>query len=199
MIILRQLNQLKWLALFSLIGGIILCSGCRREFSRQALDQKRLGVYLKTEKGDRETLNNALTAGLGQTLTTTEVTAIPLADWNGATQESFLKIRQAYQLDYLLVVNLTAIKVGVTPQIDLTNNSFSLKLGAKCELRLGYRLVDLHSQAVLLTGQTSGLAKNYHDLQIDLKQIVNNLNASAQERIIAAAMLAAVQNSALLK
>jgi hypothetical protein len=193
------LRQLKWLAFFSLIGGIVLCSGCRREFSRQALDQKRLGVYLKTEKGDRETLNNTLTAWLDQTLTDTGVTAIPATDWDGAGRENFSKLQQAYQLDYLLVVNLTAIKVGVAPQIDLTNNSFSLKFGAKCELRLGYRLVDLHSQAVLLTGQTSGLAENYHDLQIDLKQIVNNLNASEQERIIATAMLAAVQNSALLK
>jgi hypothetical protein len=196
----HKFHKLKTFLILALIGGIFLLSGCGREFSKQTLDQKRLGVYLETEKGDRAALNNALAAWLGQKLTTTGVTTIPAADWNRPDRDGYQKLRQTYQLDYLVVVQLTEVKVsGATPKLDLSKKSINLKMGSKCQLSLGYRIVDLREGKVLLTGQTPGTAEKTNDLHVDLKTIAINLNADEQDQLIAAAMLDAIENSTLLR
>ncbi|MGD9154243.1 MAG: hypothetical protein PVG90_01905 [Bacillota bacterium] len=184
----------------AIIGGSGLLTGCNREFSKQTLDQKRLGVYLETEKGDRDTLNNALTAWLSQTLPTTGVTAIPATNWEGLTKTTQQKIQQTYQLDYLIVVQLNGVKVvGFSPKLDLSNKNVNLKLGSKCQLTLGYRMIDLWDGKVLLTGQTPGTAEKTTDFHLELKKIAINLSTDESEQLIAAAMINAIQNSTLLK
>jgi hypothetical protein len=184
--------------ILTLIGGSFLFSGCKREYSTQTLDQKRLGVYLETEKGDRETLNNALTAWLGQTLTTTGVTTIPASDWGRENKTTYQKIQQTYQLDYLIAVQLNDVKVvGASTKFDITKSSVSLKIGSKCQLTLGYRIIDLRAGKVLLVGQTPGKAEKSNDLHLNLKKILINFNSDGQDELIAGAMCNAIENSML--
>jgi hypothetical protein len=193
---MNRFQKLAVLVVFTLIGGTFLLSGCTRKFTKQTLDQKRLGVYLKTEKGDRAALNNALTAWLSQTLTTTGITTIPTGDWDGTTRAACHKIRRAYQLDYLAVVRLTEVKIkGAAPRLDIFRKSINLKLGSKCQLDLSYRIINLRNGKVMLAGQTSGAAEKNTDLHLGLKKIAINLQTDEQDQLIAAAMLNAVENS----
>jgi hypothetical protein len=197
---MERFHKLTALVIFTLIGGAFLLTGCSRQFSKQTLDQKRLGVYLETEKGDRNTLNNALTEWLAQTLVNTGVTTISAGDWKGVSKTACQKINQIYQLDYLIAVQLNEIKVvEASPKLDLSNHSVNLKMGSKCQLTLGYRIIDLPSGKVLLTGQTPGTVEKTNDLHLNIKKIQINFNADSQDELIAAAMLNAIQNSTLLK
>ncbi|HYH03494.1 MAG TPA: hypothetical protein VEC37_10355 [Bacillota bacterium] len=183
--------------LLGIFVSLLLFSGCSRDNIQQSLSQKRLGVELYTEKGDRTVLTDALANYLRQQLPDTEIMTLnevePVSKANG--NDSALN---ADPLDYFLKVRLSEIKIKISPDLDLSDSSLKLQFGRKCQLTLSYRLTRVTSGQVVLRGQTEGNGESSGQLHVEDRKI--NLKLTGDEdQVIEAAMFNAVQNSQFLK
>lgn len=185
------------ISLLCLVVCLLLFSGCNRNDRKNYLSQKRLGVYLKTEKGDRVILNESLTAYLREQLPDTEVITLAATDRDLDPKDPEASADED-QVDYILTVRLDHIKVKISPNLDMSENSLKLDIGRKCELTLSYRLTEAKSGKVVFRGQTQGNAADFNRSQLDERKI--NINLSTQEEaVIELAMLNAIEASQLLK
>lgn len=179
----------------------LLVTGCTREEQKQSLSNKRLGIKLTTEKGDRIALTNALTACLQTYFPDTEI--IPLTAPGESVSDESDKNPVHNQVDYILDARLSQIAIKLSsPGLNIstkTNSGLKLQIGCYCELVLGYRLFDSSSRKTLVSGQCSGRSEDANRFQLKTGTVDIKIEEENEQSLIRDAMIDAVKNSSLSK
>lgn len=171
-------------------------TGCKPGYL-DGLEGKKLGVYLTTEKGNREQLISML-ADYIRNRTELEVLGLQKSGMNMERPE-LKRNRQENKLDYLLLVTLTDVSpVRRGNDVNLSPKNLHVRVDYQCDLTMTYQLYDLETENLVLNGETRGKARESNSVNIGSGGINFHLDDVSETRMIEKAMYNAIRKTDLL-